>query len=190
MMSRFFIAVTIAGAAAGAVATVALRNGNAGTPVGIAALERPRKAGDEIVTNLPLARAGYELGTSRRVAHDFYVLERGPEVCMLRLRRPGASAGCAPKGDFFGRRALAFGADNDGHPANPTSLTFYGIGRPDVAAVRIRFARAERTVSLNADHAFVYEADEATLEAGRIVAVEALRRDGSVIESTPGPTDQ
>lgn len=156
------------------------------------ATKRPASASDALPGRASqLARAGYVVETSRRVARDTFVVERKAHgetlLCVLSTHRGRMAGACNPKESFFGGRAVIWGMDEEGGPEKPTALWISGVAKTSVDSVRVRFDELVLTAPVTSDGGFMIEATSAALAEGRPSVLEALDADGGVISTVALP---
>jgi hypothetical protein len=182
------IAVVVVLAAVGAA--VLLRPTSAGESPHPAALDRARESADALPRDpTRLAKLGFDPASSRRVASHLYLVRRaGGQLCQMVVHdNGGGGGGCGPAGEFFHGNEIVVGTGWDGRPSNPTSVWVAGVGRRNVAAVRIHFGAVTREVALTTDDGFYYEATAEDLAAGFPTTIDAVGANGRVLATYPLP---
>jgi hypothetical protein len=168
----------------GAVLLEPTSAGDGPTP---AAADRARVPGDVLPARMSrLAQVGFDPASSRRVAPHLYLVRRNAsELCQVVVHDTGGGGGaCGPADEFFGGRLLAVGTGAEGPSAGEWIA---GVGRKNVAAVRIHLGAQTHDVSLTKDGGFYYESTPEEAAAEPAASIDALGPSGKVLASYPLP---
>lgn len=182
------IGVVLVCAGVAAVAATLPSRGAAGPEVEPAALTREPTAKDALPTPLLSAAKehGYMTDTSKQIAPSTYLVQRSPDLlCVMSTVRNSLSSGCNQTGTFFHGEPVVLGLQQTGGGTSPVSeLRLFGIARREVASVVFVIgSKVAAATSPTADGGFVIDVGTTALADGGPRVVNALGKNGKVIES-------